>query len=212
MKKQFIAVEGPIGVGKSTLANLLAEAGSAYYLHDTENTNPYLSAFYAQGNSMAFHTQMHFLMSRLHVLENPAVVNPVQPIVADFMLEKDRLFAELTLDEQEWWMYSGLYERMTANCPKPDFVIYLQAPLSRLIQRIEKRGIADEQRLDSHYLQQVIDQYEQFFHNYTNTPLLIVNASDINLVDNSSDINALLNQISGIEGGRHFYNPAVTSA
>lgn len=161
---------------------------------------------------MAFHTQMHFLMSRLEVLQNPAVVNPVQPIVADFMLEKDRLFAELTLDEQEWWMYSGLYERMTANCPKPDFVIYLQAPLSRLIQRIEKRGIADEQHIDSHYLQQVIDQYEQFFHNYTSTPLLIVNASDINLVDNSSDINALLNQISSTDGGRHFYNPSVISA
>ena len=211
MKKQFIAVEGPIGVGKSTLAKLLASAGSAYHLQDTENTNPYLSAFYTQGKSMAFHTQMHFLMSRLEVLENPAVVNPVQPIVADFMLEKDRLFAELTLDEQEWWMYAGLFERMTLSCPQPDFVIYLQAPLSRLIQRIEKRGVISEQRIDSHYLQQVIDQYEQFFHNYTNTPLLIVNAADIDLVDNSADINALLKQIANIDGGRHFYNPSVAN-
>ena len=101
---------------------------------------------------------------------------------------------------------------MTADCPQPDFVIYLQAPLSRLIQRIEKRGIAEEARMDSHYLQQVIDQYEQFFHNYTSTPLLIVNAADINLVDNTADINALLSQIAGIEGGRHYYNPAATSA
>jgi deoxyadenosine/deoxycytidine kinase len=212
MKKQFIAIEGPIGVGKSTLAEVLSTAENAHFLRDTENANPYLSGFYTQGSSMAFHTQMHFLMSRLQVLENPAVVKPVQPIVSDFMLAKDRLFAELTLDEQEWWMYSSIFDRMTADCPQPDFVIYLQAPLSRLIQRIEKRGIAEEARMDSHYLQQVIDQYEQFFHNYTSTPLLIVNAADINLVDNTADINALLSQIAGIEGGRHYYNPAATSA
>ncbi len=212
MKKQFIAVEGPIGVGKSTLAALLADAGSAHYLRDTEKTNPYLEGFYRQGKSMALHTQMHFLMSRLQVLENPAVVKPVQAIVSDFMLEKDRLFAELTLDEQEWWMYSTVFDRLAADCPKPDFVVYLQAPLSRLIQRIESRGVPSEKRMDSHYLQQVIDQYEEYFHNYTSTPLLIVNAADINLVDNSADISGLLAQIASIEGGRHYFNPAVAPA
>ncbi len=212
MKHQFIAVEGPIGVGKTTLANILVDELNAYYLHDTDKYNPYLEAFYEDPAAVAMHTQLHFLVSRLDELHNPAVLKPAQPIVADFLIDKDRLFAELTLSEQEWGIYTRLFDRLVADSPKPDLVIYLQAPLERLIERIERRGVKFEQHIDSHYLQQLIAIYERFFHSYSESPLLIVNAADINLVDNPADVARLLEQIQGLEGGRHYFNPQANTA
>lgn len=209
MKYQFIAIEGPIGVGKSTLARQLAERFKAQFLSDTQNSNPYLKAFYSDPAATALHTQLHFLVSRLEVLSNPAVANPNSPIVADFLLEKDRLFAELTLDHCEWWMYSQLYDRQVLNVPKPDLVIYLQAPVERLIQRIERRGVAHEQRIDSTYLQQLSSLYERFFHAYSDTPLLIVNAADINLAQEASEVDRIASLVSQLPGGRHYFNPVV---
>jgi deoxyguanosine kinase len=207
MKYQFIAIEGPIGVGKSTLASQLATHFKASYLTDTEASNPYLKKFYQDPSTAAFHTQMHFLTSRLETLKNPAVLRPNQPIVADFLLDKDRLFAELTLDHTEWWMYSTLYAQQVAGVPKPDLVVYLQAPLERLIQRIEKRGVGHEQRIDSNYLQQLSALYERFFHAYSETPLLIVNAADINLAEDPLEVRNIANRISQLGGGRHYLNP-----
>ncbi|NND93174.1 MAG: deoxynucleoside kinase [Granulosicoccus sp.] len=207
MKYQFIAIEGPIGVGKTTLATQLATHFKASFLTDTDSTNPYLKAFYRDPASAALHTQLHFLVSRLASLRNPAVVNPTQPIVADFLLDKDRLFAELTLDHTEWWMYSQIFEQQVANVPQPDLVIYLQAPLERLIERIERRGLGHEQRIDSNYLQQLGALYERFFLGYTRTPLLIVNAADINLADESAEVARLATIISEFEGGRQYFNP-----
>ena len=207
MKYQYIAIEGPIGVGKSTLARQLAQKFKASLLSDADADNPYLKAFYKDPKAVAFHTQMHFLVSRLEILRNPAVVNPSQPIVADFMLDKDPLFAELTLDHTEWWMYSHLYDQQVAGVPRPDLVIYLQAPLERLIERIERRGNSHEQRIDSHYLQQLSALYERFFHGYTQTPLLIVNTADINLADDPEEVARLASLIGEFEGGRHFFNP-----
>lgn len=207
MKYQFITIEGPIGVGKSTLASQLATHFKASYLTDTEASNPYLKKFYRDPSAAAFHTQMHFLTSRVETLKNPAVLRPNQPIVADFLLDKDRLFAELTLDHTEWWMYSTLYEQQVVGVPKPDLVVYLQAPLERLIQRIEKRGIGHEQRIDSNYLQQLSALYERFFYAYSETPLLIVNAADINLADDPLEVKNIANRISELEGGRHYLNP-----
>ena len=211
MKYQFIAIEGPIGVGKSTLARHLASRFKAQFLSDTQNSNPYLKSFYSNPAATALHTQMHFLVSRLDALTNPAIVNPASPIVADFLLDKDRLFAELTLDHCEWWMYSQLYDRQVAGVPKPDLVIYLQAPLERLIQRIERRGVTHEQRIDSTYLQQLSSLYERFFHAYDDTPLLIVNAADINLADDAHEVDRIANLIEGMPGGRHYFNPLVPS-
>lgn len=207
MKYQFIAIEGPIGVGKSTLARQLAKTFKADFLPDADVENPYLKPFYRDPEAVAFHAQMHFLVSRLQVLRNPAVVNPTQPIVADFMIDKDAIFAELTLDRNEWWMYSQIYEQQIANLPQPDLVIYLQAPLERLIQRIERRGLSHEQRIGSHYLQQLSHRYEAFFHAYTRTPLLIVNTADINLADDPAEVSRLAGLIREFEGGRHYFNP-----
>ncbi len=212
MKHQFIAIEGPIGVGKSTLADIISKAYKAYYLRDTEAVNPYLKQFYKDPKSVALHTQMHFLLSRLEVLANPAIVERTQAVVADFLLDKDKLFAELTLDQNEWWMYERLYERLTQNTVKPDLVIYLQAPLEKLIQRIERRGLKHEQRIDSHYLQQLIQSYERFFYDYAASPLLIVNASDINLADDPEDMARLVEQVKNIEGGRHYFNPIASAS
>ena len=211
MKYQFIAIEGPIGVGKSTLAKKLAERFNAQFVQDTASSNPYLGDFYKDPASRAFHTQLHFLVSRLDVLTNPAVLDPTQPMVADFLLDKDRLFAELTLDHTEWWLYSRLYDQQVADAARPDLVVYLQAPLERLIQRIERRGVPHEQRIDSNYLQQLSSLYERFFHSYSETPLLIVNTDDINLADNLQEVERLAVLISELEGGRHYFNPRIPS-
>jgi len=211
MKHQFIAIEGPIGVGKSTLANILAQAFQAELVRDTETVNPYLKQFYKDPQPVALHTQLHFLLSRLELLNSPSIARPTTPLVADFLLEKDKLFAELTLSEDEWWMYTRLFERMTQDCPRPDLVIYLQAPLEKLIQRIERRGLRHEQRIDSHYLQQLITIYERYFHEYSDSALLIVNASEINLADDEQDVSLLVERIRDLDGGRHYFNPVVRS-
>ncbi len=212
MKHQFIAIEGPIGVGKSTLAKILAQEFGAELVQDTETHNPYLKQFYKDPKPVALHTQLHFLLSRLEVLNSPAVARPTTPMIADFLLDKDKLFAELTLSEDEWWMYTRLFDRMSADCVRPDLVIYLQAPLEKLIQRIERRGLRHEQRIDSHYLQQLISSYERYFHEYAESSLLIVNASDINLADDQQDVSLLVDRIRDLEGGRHYFNPVASTS
>lgn len=212
MKHQFIAIEGPIGVGKSTLAGILAKEFKADLVKDTETVNPYLKQFYKDPKTVALHTQLHFLLSRLDVLHSPSVARPTGPIVADFLLDKDKLFAELTLNEEEWWMYTRVFERMTQNCVRPDLVIYLQAPLEKLIQRIERRGLRHEQRIDSHYLQQLISVYERYFHEYAESSLMIVNASEINIADDEQDVSRLVEQIKNLDGGRHYFNPVASAS
>jgi len=212
MKHQFIAIEGPIGVGKSTLAAILAKEFKAELIKDTETVNPYLKQFYKDPKPVALHTQLHFLLSRLDVLNSPEVARPTGSIVADFFLNKDKLFAELTLSEDEWWMYTRLFDRMSENCVRPDLVIYLQAPLEKLIQRIERRGLRHEQRIDSHYLQQLITVYERYFHEYSDSALLIVNASEINIADDEEDVSRLIDQIKKLDGGRHYFNPVASAS
>jgi len=207
MKYKYIAIEGPIGVGKTTLAKKLGTAIRGRYLPDSDAINPYLKAFYQQPDRVAFHTQMHFLVSRLAAMETANLIDETRPVVADFMLEKDRLFAELTLDETEWQMYASVFERSTQSLVKPDLVIYLQAPLERLVQRIERRGIKHEQRIESRYLQRLIELYERFFHQYDASPLLIVNAAEINLADSPADFEMLVERVRSMEGGRHYVNP-----
>jgi len=207
VRANYIAVEGPIAVGKTTLATKLAESFGAELLNDTEVTNPYLESFYRTRHSMSFHTQLHFLVSRLDLLEREGVGSEGRRHVVDFLLAKDRLFAELNLDETEWWMYRQLYDRLRVPPAVPDLVIYLQAPVEVLIQRIERRGLRFEQSIDSAYLQQVIERYERFFHTYEDSSLLIVNASVINIADEPSDYAGLIRQIEALGPGRHYFNP-----
>ena len=205
MEHRFIAIEGPIGVGKTTLAKRLSESLGLDYVSDTDADNPYLERFYKQQKQFALHTQLHFLLTRLELLQQVAYAE--RPFVSDFILAKDRIFAELTLDDTELWMYSQVLERQQQVEPAPDLVIYLQAPVEILIKRIEKRGLRFEQRIDSNYLQKLIDSYESYFHNYVTTPLLVINASEINLADNEKDFQNLLSHIREISAGRHFLNP-----
>lgn len=205
MKHRFIAVEGPIGVGKTTLATRLARSLEMDFLSDTEADNPYLERFYKNPRQHAFHAQSHFLLSRIALLNEAQ--KRERTFVSDFLLDKDRLFAELTLDDDEMWMYQQMHAAQTIKGPRPDLVIYLQAPVAKLISRIEKRGLRFEQRIDSTYLQGVVDIYETFFHNFVETPLLVVNASDINIAENQRDYDNLLTRITEIGPGRHYLNP-----
>jgi len=193
MKFRHIAIEGPIGVGKTTLAQQLCRHYKAHFLGDTEEQNPYLKGFYANPQALALHTQLHFLVSRLRCIEDCVAQLPQgQILVADFLIDKDLLFAELTLDETEWWMYEQLYHRLSEKLPRPDLVIYLQAPLERLIERIERRGRSHEQRIDSNYLQALSGLYERHFHQSEGATQLVVNTAEINLADSSQDIERLL--------------------
>ena len=207
IKHKFVSVEGPIGVGKTTLAKRLAQSVGFRFITDTEHENPYLEKFYRDPDHYSFHTQIDFLLSRIRALETLLATPDSPGFVADFFLAKDRLFAATTLDEQEYQMYETLYRRLCENLPSPDLVIYLQAPVEILINRIEKRGLRFEQRMDSSYLQRIIDGYEAYFHHYDRSPLLVVNASAINLAENQQDYDNLLNNIAEISAGRHYLNP-----
>lgn len=209
MKHKYIAVEGPIGVGKSTLASRLAESLGYSFLPEAVETNPYLERFYKHPAQFAFHTQVHFLLSRIESLSQ---VQPEQlsstdtGVVSDFCFVKDRLFAANTLDDTEFAMYERLQASMVQPA-LPDLVIYLQAPPAVLLNRISRRGLKFEQSIDSSYLQKLVDSYENYFHLYDQTPLLVVNAAQINIADNQKDFDNLLQNIAEIGAGRHYLNP-----
>jgi deoxyguanosine kinase len=205
----YIVVEGPIGVGKTSLARRLAQSFGTELLLETAEQNPFLERFYRKPKQVALPTQLFFLLQRaqqLHDLRQADMFRPVR--VADFLIEKDRLFAELTLDSDELKLYEQIYTHMTADMPKPDLVIYLQAPVEILLDRIGRRGIAYEQLIEASYLQRLVDAYTRFFYDYSDSPLLIVNAAEINFVDNEADYQQLLERIGKIRSGRHYFNPA----
>lgn len=211
LRFRHVAVEGPIGVGKSTFARLLAAETGARLVEDPDAANPWLEAFYADPVANALPAQLHFLLSRLEVLDNPAMRRATVAVVADFMLDKDRLFAGLTLDELEWRLYDALHARLVdgaaAPLPRPDLVVYLQAPVEVLIERIARRGVGRESRIDSTYLQRLSSSYERFFHDFTDCPLLIVNTARLDPAHRADDLDALVARVRRMDGGRHFFNP-----
>lgn len=204
----YIVVEGPIGVGKTTLANKLAKSFASDLLLEGADENPFLEKFYDDPKAAALPTQMFFLLQRarqLKAMKQDDMFNPVR--VADFLIEKDRLFAELTLDADELDLYEQVYASLTIDIPRPDLVVYLQAPVEVLLERIQKRGLKHERFIEAAYLQRLCDSYIQFFYQYNNAPLLIVNAADIDFANNDSDYQLLYQQITEVQSGRHYFNP-----
>ena len=204
----YIVIEGPIGVGKTTLARKLAETFGSELLLEGASENPFISKFYENPRAAALPTQLFFLLQRarqMQALRQGDMFNPVR--VADFLMEKDRLFAELTLDDDELQLYEQVYENLTFDVPTPDLVIYLQAPVEILANRIQHRGIQYERMIESAYLQRLSDAYVEFFYHYNDSPLLIVNAAEIDFATNENDFQQLLHQVRSIRNGRHYFNP-----
>jgi deoxyadenosine/deoxycytidine kinase len=205
---RFIAVEGPIGVGKTSLARRLATSLSAQAVLEEAAENPFLERFYKNPRAGALPAQLYFLLQRaqqLAALKQADLFVPVR--VADYLLEKDRLFARVTLDDAEYALYEQLYARLDIQIPKPDLVVYLQAPVDVLLERIVRRGVAYEQYIDRGYLERLNEAYARFFHEFDAAPLLIVNAASIDPISNQHDYDELLAAVKRMSRGRLYYNP-----
>ena len=207
-RPDYIVVEGPIGVGKTSLARRLAESFESDLLLEGADENPFLERFYQDPRSGALPAQLFFLLQRARQMQDMRQADMFRPVrVADFLIEKDRLFAELVLDAEELKLYEQVYEHVTIDAPVPDLVIYLQAPEDVLLKRIAKRGIRYERKIDASYLRRLSEAYTRMFHFYEAAPLLIVNAAHIDLVNNDEDYEALLEQIHLTTSGRQYFNP-----
>ena len=208
---QYLVIEGPIGVGKTTLAKKLAGLLNYPLLLEPVTENPFLDRFYAEGASQALPTQLFFLLQRAkQVQDMPENDLLERTLITDFMIEKDDLFATLTLDPAELDLYRQIHSSLQLVPPKPDLVIYLQAPARVLQQRVFRRGIDFEQSIHIDYLDALADSYTEFFHYYDEAPVLIVNAAEIDFANNDEHFNALLDQILHMEGTRQFFNPNPT--
>lgn len=205
---QYIAIEGAIGVGKTTLAKRLAESFNYQTLLEKAEENPFLERFYQNRRQAALATQLFFLFQRAQQLQDLRQTDIFEPVrVADFLIDKDPLFARINLDNDEFQLYEKVFQQLTIDAPKPDLVIYLQAPTNVLLSRIESRGNAIEQQIDKDYLEQLNEVYSDFFLYYDGAPLLIVNASEIDIVNSENDYMQLVDYMLDIRSGRHYFNP-----
>jgi deoxyadenosine/deoxycytidine kinase len=205
---RYIVVEGPIGVGKTSLVRRLGKSFGCELVLEQDAENPFLERFYRDPRSAAFQTQLYFLFQRARQLQDLHQTDLFEQVrVADYMLDKDRLFARLTLDDQEYALYEQVYERLAPDAPAPDLVVYLQAPVDVLLDRIARRGIDYEQQIERRYLERLNDAYARFFLEFDAAPLLIVNAADIDPVGNDADYASLLAEVIRPRKGRHYFNP-----
>jgi len=209
---RYIVVEGPIGVGKTSLARRLAQSFASELMLEQAEDNPFLERFYRSPRHAAFPTQLFFLFQRARQIEEIRQRDMFSPVrIADFLLQKDALFAELNLDPSELSLYRQVAEKLALDPPQPDLVVYLQAPASVLLKRVAQRGIAYEQLIEQDYLERLGEAYARFFHDYDEAPLLIVNAASIDPIHREADYQELLQTILRIKRGRHFFNPAASA-
>lgn len=214
MKRQselrYLVVEGPIGVGKTTLVRRLAHSLGGFSLLEGADDNPFLDKFYANPRAYALSTQLHFLLQRANPIRELRQGNLFTPLcVADFMLDKDYIFAELNLSDDEMDLYRQIHGRFALEAPAPDLVVYLQAPTSVLMERIRRRGRSYERAIDEAYLERLCETYSRYFLEYHGSPLLIVNAADLDYANVDRDYERLLEAILGCRSGRHYFNPGV---
>jgi deoxyguanosine kinase len=203
---RFIVIEGPLRVGKTTLARILAERLHARRIYDCED-NPFLADFYKAKPGSAFRAQMHFLIERQKRLREALAVEVPGPVLSDFLMEKDRIFANLNLDDAELKLYERYYESLTAGLPAPDLVIYLQAKPEVLRARIAKKASRDESHISPEYIEELARAYEHFFFRYAASDLLVINTSDIDFVERSEDLQLLLKRLQEPVKGTQYFLP-----
>jgi deoxyadenosine/deoxycytidine kinase len=211
VEHRYIAVEGPIGVGKTALTRALSKRFGGRSVFEIVEENPFLASFYQDRAKYAFQTQLFFLLSRYRQQQELFQQDLFNQItVADYLFAKDRIFASITLDPNELALYERVYQHLGPRVMKPDLVIYLQSRVEVLLARIRKRGREFERKFDADYLAELARTYGDFFHRYQETPLLVINTSDIDFVESEADFEDLLRVLSRIKHGTHYYQPLGT--
>jgi deoxyguanosine kinase len=206
---RHIVVEGPIGAGKTSLARRLADRFGVAAVLEDPLANPFLERFYRDSARHALPTQLFFLFQRINQLRELAQRDLFdRAAVCDFLLEKDPLFAQLTLTDEELALYRQIYDSLRPQAPTPDLVIYLQAQPDTLIERVARRGLSIESAISADYLRALNDAYSRFFHHFDAAPVLIVNTDRLNPVERDADFDMLLEHITGMRGRREFFNLA----
>jgi deoxyadenosine/deoxycytidine kinase len=203
----YLVVEGPIGAGKTTLARSIAQHLHADTLLELPDENPFLARFYEDMARYALPAQLNFLFQRVDQLRGLAQLDLfARPTVADFLFDKDPLFARLTLSDDEFALYDKIYTHLKPQTPTPDLVVYLQAPVATLVERVHRRGVEFERQMPQTYLARLADAYARFFYQYDEAPLLIVNSERLNFADRPDHLELLISRIAGMRGRREFFN------